>query len=329
MIEVHAAGGPHTNGVAYQPTGRIAALVSMLLRAAQQVPMALGLRPTAPTSRDARAPSEDEADDAAANDGAQDVGWRYLQAVRGLDRLDAPTELDLFVVLRSPRSSSTERQYARDKLIEANLWVVPVIVRRYYRGGVGFDDLVAEGNIGLYRALERFDLSRGFRFSTYAKWWVVDAVTMAMANNAFPVRVPRRVALDLSRQRRLDHAGQPASVGDDVDDTDDAGHELGTVSAPFDPGATALVDETQAATDPQPDQVVAQRESVAQLAQAIAHLPPRERLVIESRYGLNGRSEMTLQQIGDEIGVTAERVRTLQLSAMAQLRVQMGAGGRA
>jgi RNA polymerase sigma factor (sigma-70 family) len=321
MIDVSAAGFERAESPAYQPTGRIAALVAMLLRAAHQLPAALGFHAPAPS--DVALPRRGS-DEVAAPD---DVGWRYLQAVRGLDRLDAPAELELFAALRSPLSSPAQRQQARDKLIEANLWVVPVIVRRYYRSGSGFDDLVAEGNIGLYKALERFDLSRGFRFSTYAKWWVVDAVTTAMANNTFPVRVPRRVALDLSRRRRLDDGDALATIDDEVED--EAAGELGTATAPFDPGATALVDETQAAPDPQPDQVVAQRESIQQLAAAIAQLPARERLVIESRYGLNGRAEMTLQQIGDEIGVTAERVRTLQLAAIAQLRAQLGADGAA
>jgi RNA polymerase sigma factor (sigma-70 family) len=324
MIDVQAVSLERADRSVYQPTGRIAALVAMLLRAAHQVPMSLGLQP--PTAPAAKPPAQ--AADAGEGDetGIAEVGWRYLHAVRGLDRLDTRAELALFATLRAPSSSAAERQRARDQLIEANLWVVPVIVRRYYRSGSGFDDLVAEGNIGLYKALERFDPSRGFRISTYAKWWVVDAVTTAMANTAYPVRVPRRVALDLSRQRRSDDDGVTHLADRDDDDTRD---EIGTLGAPFDPGATAFVDEMLEDEDPQPDQVVAQRESFRLLATAIAHLPPRERLVIESRYGLNGRAERTLQQIGDEIGVTAERVRTLQLAAMELLRSELGANGQA
>jgi RNA polymerase sigma factor (sigma-70 family) len=335
MINTHAADANQRSDLTYQPTARIAALVAMLLRAAQRAPVALGAkRPRAEPAHTA-ARTDDSLD--AASDGVdqastgEDVGWRYLEAVRGLDRLDTRAELELFSVLRSPLSTADQQQQARDQLIEANLWVVPVIVRRYNRSGCGFDDLVAEGNMGLYKAMDRFDLSRGFRFSTYAKWWVVDAVTSAMANNAFAVRVPRRVALGLSQQRRRND-GRAATSGD-IDDAhaangadvaQDGFHELGTAAAPFDPGATAFVDETREATDPQPDQVVALRENMRHLAAAIRQLPARQRLVIEGRYGLNGRNEMTLQQIGSEIGVTAERVRTLQLAAMAQLRAHMG-----
>lgn len=251
----------------------------------------------------------------------------YLQRVRMLSRLSPARELELVRRSRAAQSSEAEREAARREVIRANLWVVPVIVRRFYRQGGGFDDLVAEGNIGLYRAFERFDPDRGFRFSTYAKWWVVDAVTSAMAANAYPMRVPRKVAQALARRRRedvpRDAQGPPPAVCRSVNDADVPLDELGATVA-IDDAEPVAEDAAHAVSDVSTEQVVALREALRVLARAVVALPARERRVIEGRFGLNGRSEETLQQIGDELGVTAERVRTLQLSAMKMLRDSFG-----
>lgn len=280
------------------PTARLGVLVALLMRAMHPL-------------RFARPPADEDA--AQPEDGAQAFKRSsYLQQVRALERLSHQRELDLFETARSMHADAAEREAARREIVRANLWVVPVIVRRYCHGGSGFDDLVAEGNMGLYAAFDRFDPGRGFRFSTYAKWWIVDAVTAAMSANAYPLRVPRRTALALARQSSRDtaHAADDAAPllpvlrVETLDDDDVAGQDGG------------------AAHDlaPTPEQLVALRQALQLLVSAVNELPARERRVIEGRYGLNGRTEQTLQDIGTELGVTAERVRTLQLSAVAMLR---------
>jgi RNA polymerase sigma factor (sigma-70 family) len=240
----------------------------------------------------------------------------YLRRVAVLTRLAPQREAELFTLINSADASDDQRRGARAEVVRAHLWLVPLIVRRYYPSGIGFDDLVAEGNIGLYRAIDRFDASRQVRFSSYAKWWVIEAVTASMSANAFPLRVPRKVAQALSRQRRED-GSQPlrddAPVSDrefDAAVADDAWASEDDIAQQCDPA-------------PQPDQIVALRQALRQLTGAVAQLPPRERRVIEGRYGLHGRTEETLQQIGAELGLTAERVRTLQISAMAMLRMHL------
>jgi RNA polymerase sigma factor (sigma-70 family) len=238
----------------------------------------------------------------------------YLQEVRALPKLRASTELRLFGIARSAGVSPAQAAAARRQVIRANLWMVPIIVRRYYhQGGSVFDDLVAEGNLGLYKAFDRFDPTRGFRFSTYAKWWVTDAVTAGMAANAYPLRMPRKVALALARQQ---HSDEPAAMQlSRLQLTDDEALEPSSVD-PFEGGTQHEGHQPPA----WPEQIVALRQTLQRLAQAVVGLPQRERMVIESRYGLNGSAERTLQDIGDELGVTAERVRTLQLSAMGKLK---------
>jgi RNA polymerase sigma factor (sigma-70 family) len=239
----------------------------------------------------------------------------YLQEVRALPKLSSSTELRLFGIARSADASPAQADAARRQIIRATLWMVPIIARRHYRnGGSVFDDLVAEGNMGLYKAFDRFDPARGFRFSTYAKWWVTDAVTAGMAANAYPLRLPRKVALELARQQRSD---EPASMqASSAPLSDDEALQPLSVD-PFEGG---MQHEGQQQPHPWPEQIVALREALQLLSHAVVGLPKRERTVIEGRYGLNGSAERTLQNIGDELGITAERVRTLQLSAMSKLR---------
>jgi RNA polymerase sigma factor (sigma-70 family) len=312
----------------------LSALVEMLLRAAQgqrveRPRKALRPRLQSPVVAD---PSQQEdditdsehiEDNEAGLDRTVDCGVHggnsnsptYLQEVRALPKLSASTELRLFGIARSADASPAQAAAARRQIIRANLWMVPIIVRRYYRnGGSVFDDLVAEGNMGLYNAFDRFDPARGFRFSTYAKWWVTDAVTAGMAANAYPLRLPRKVALEMARQQRSD---EPAlTLIRSAQLTDDEAQTL-----PSDDGFEAgMQHEGQQPPQPWPEQIVALRQTLQLLAQAVVGLPKRERTVIEGRYGLNGSAERTLQDIGDELGVTAERVRTLQLLAMDKLK---------
>ena len=312
----------------------LAALVEMLLRAAQDLRVE---RPRNEArrclqSRVAHGQSQQE-DNSAESEQADDQEalvnlWAhgsnsptYLQEVRALPKLSASTELRLFGIARSADASQAQADAACRQIVRATLWMVPIIVRRYYRnGGSVFDDLVAEGNMGLYKAFDRFDPARGFRFSTYAKWWVTDAVTASMAANAYPLRMPRKVALELVRQQ---HSGEAASMqitSSPLTDDEALAPADGDSSDVFEGG---MQHDGQQQPHAWPEQIVALREALQLLSHAVAELPKRERTVIEGRYGLNGRAERTLQDIGDELGLSAERVRTLQLSAMSKLKAHI------
>lgn len=324
----------------------LAALVELLMRAAQDLRVerprgdvrlrahnrAARVEPSLDDGRfDAdsadNADTADDADGRDGTDGAEGADDRaahratggsvpsYLQEVRALAKLSPSTELRLFGIARSAVASPAQAETARRQVIRANLWLVPIIVRRYYRnGGSVFDDLVAEGNLGLYKAFERFDPLRGFRFSTYAKWWVTDAVTAGMAANTYPLRMPRKVAIELARQQLGD---EPASMQISWAPLADDEALQPSAADPFEGG---MQHDGQQQPHPWPEQIVALREALQLLSHALVELPVRERTVIEGRYGLNGSAERTLQDIGDELGITAERVRTIQLSAMSKLR---------
>jgi RNA polymerase sigma factor (sigma-70 family) len=258
---------------------------------------------------------------------------RYLSHVRLAPRLEPEQERALFLQMRS--GNQAQRDHARHALVQAHLWLVPIIVRRFNRRGSGFEDLIAEGNLGLYDAIDRFDVERGLRFSSYAKWWVVHAVTSAMAANAYPVRLPRRVAQALSRKRR-EQAGpatamapMPAADSRDaeIEPADDSKEQCGAaprqVPMTVDWSSAARDDEAahpHTSAEAQPDNIVALRQLLHLLADSVKELPGRERRVIEMRYGLNGQKEATLQQIGDAMGLSAERVRTLQIGATELLK---------
>jgi RNA polymerase sigma factor (sigma-70 family) len=261
----------------------------------------------------------DDDDDAAYRDTAPDDGHRfraYLSAVRQRQRLDHPSEIEHFERLKHPHADI--RAAARSALIEANLWIVPIVVRRFYRHGSGFEDLVAEGNLGLFRALERFDVKRGLRFSTYAKWWITHVVTSAMAASAYPVVVPRRLALRLSKQRRAEaaHGDQPG--------TSSSASEVAPTAAPLgEPYDQETDQRSEDGPQWQPEVLFALKEGLQLLRSALDELPERERLVIEARYGLNGKTGRTLQDLGSTLGITAEGVRKVQLSAMKKLRQRL------
>jgi RNA polymerase nonessential primary-like sigma factor len=246
----------------------------------------------------------------------------YLSAVRKRTRMSAAEELAQFELLQAPQAEV--RAAAQSLLVQANLWLVPIVVRRFRRQGNGFEDLVAEGNLGLYQALNRFDPARGLRFSTYAKWWVMHVVTASMAANAYPLRVPRRIALQLARQRRAAEpaAGLHAAPATDLplqESPADAAPQ-GQISTPFAEPYDAQSDPRAGDVQQQPDVTLALKQGLQLLTAALAELPPRERAVVEARYGLNGQETRTLQDVAGELGLSAEGVRKIQLAAMARLK---------
>ncbi len=231
-------------------------------------------------------------------------------------------------------------QSAKRVLIESNLRLVAAIARRYRNRGLDFSDLVQEGNLGLMRAVDRFDHRRGYRFSTCAKWWIRKAITYAIADRARTIRVPvdvvaaidkvkltaRRLAHDLGREpeaadlatrlhlpvERVEHlmrmgagiARDPVSLEVPAGDEDER----------------TLGDTLEDESTPSPlDAVCAEHMSRA-ARRALAQLDPRETLVLRLRFGIDARSDHTLEEIGGHLAVTRERVRQIEAKALAKLR---------
>jgi len=255
----------------------------------------------------------------------------YLRSIGAVDLLTADQEVDL--AKRIERGDMLAKRH----MVEANLRLVVSIAKSYLGRGLSFLDLIQEGSLGLIRAVEKFDYRRGYKFSTYATWWIRQAVTRALADKSRTIRIPVHMVEKLNRVVHVERnlvqklgrepepheiaaelgwtakdvrevmrvSQMPVSLEKPVGDEDDS--ELGdfvadeSTESPFESASGNL-----------------QREDVRR---ALAVLPRRDREVLELRYGLNGRQPMTLEEVGEAFGVTRERIRQIENNTLKRLKV--------
>ncbi|CAG0958275.1 RNA polymerase sigma factor RpoS [Rhodocyclaceae bacterium] len=269
----------------------------------------------------------------------EDVTQLYLNEIGAKALLKPDEEVRLARAVRAGDFA------ARQHMIEANLRLVVSIAKHYQHRGIPFDDLIEEGNLGLIHALEKFDPERGFRFSTYATWWIRQNIERAIMNQSRTIRLPVHVVKELNvvlrALRRLEVEGNDdpraelAAVARLLDrPVEEVRHVLSfnertaSLDAPLeiDPDlsvADAVADEQSV----DPERQIEQAEIEHHVAAWVAQLSDKQRMVVERRYGLNGNDVSTLETLADELGVTRERVRQIQIEALAQLRRRMSREG--
>ncbi|MBZ0093032.1 MAG: RNA polymerase sigma factor RpoS [Sulfuricellaceae bacterium] len=266
-----------------------------------------------------------------------DVTQAYLNEIGHNALLSAEDELDL---TRRVRQGDFD---ARQKMIECNLRLVVSIAKRYNNRGLDFLDLIEEGNLGLIHALEKFDPERGFRFSTYATWWIRQNVERAIMNQSRTIRLPVHVVKELNSClrafRHLEAHGETEPTVDDVAhllgrEADDVRHiltlneRIASLDAPLD------VDPSLSIGESVPDEHYVLPELQLQTAEMQAltqvwleQLSDKQRWVIERRFGLNGQDVNTLEYVAESLGITRERVRQIQLESLHALRAILRRGG--
>ncbi len=271
------------------------------------------------------APPEPRGDEA-----VEDTLRLYLNEINRVPLLTAVEEVAL-----AKRVEASDEP-ARAHLIDANLRLVVNVAKRYATGGLPLLDLIQEGNLGLMQAVERFDWRRGFKFSTYATWWIRQAITRSLSNDSRTVRLPvhvvetlrkiRRITPDLATKLEREPTAKELGAEMELDpnritEIVRAGRSLTSLEQPVgEDGEEALSDFVE---DPDPDEPDARMlvDSLSgDMNRALAILPDRERQILTMRFGLDGNELWTLDDIGAHFGLTRERIRQLQVEALRKLQ---------
>jgi RNA polymerase primary sigma factor len=259
-----------------------------------------------------------------------------LGRIRGGKLLDAAEEREL-----SHRAHAGDKR-ARRRLIESNLRLVISIAKKYRGRGVMFEDLIQEGNAGLIRAVEKFDPTMGNRFSTYATWWIRQAVTRAIADQGRTVRLPAHVVDSLFRLRRVEsqlsvELGRDATdeeLAERLDVKPEETRRLREVSQPIGSVNARLgAEDGSEMGDLLPDEHLEHdfvRVEAGQwertLVEAVGTLPEREAKVLELRHGLDGGETRTLREVSETLGISQERARQVEIKALRTIRTGRYAG---
>jgi len=284
----------------------------------------------------------------------EDAEFDRAKSARAVEKSLDATQLYLNEIGYSPLLTADEEKYfarlarkgddsGRKRMIESNLRLVVKISRRYINRGLTLLDLIEEGNLGLIRAVEKFDPERGFRFSTYATWWIRQTIERAIMNQTRTIRLPIHVVKELNvylraareLTQKLDHEPSAEEIAEMLDKpASDVKRLLGlnervtSVDLPVGPDSDKTVVDTIAdAQISDPSQLLQDKDIHDSISVWLDELSEKQREVVSRRFGLRGYESSTLEQVGREIGLTRERVRQIQVEALRRLRSIMETEG--
>lgn len=254
----------------------------------------------------------------------------YLKEIGKVPLLSSEEEMEL------AKQIEEGSQYAKKKLAEANLRLVVSIAKRYVGRGMLFLDLIQEGNLGLIKAVEKFDFRKGFKFSTYATWWIRQAITRAIADQARTIRIPVHMVETINKLirtsrhllQKLGREPSPEELSKELEMPIDKVMEIQKIAQ--DPVSletpigeeddSHLGDFIQDEDSPAPQDAAAYTLLKEQLAEVMQTLTPREAKVLRLRFGLDDGKARTLEEVGKEFDVTRERIRQIEAKALRKLR---------
>ena len=282
---------------------------------------------------------EEEADEDTINNGqyfddvSDDSVRLYLREIGKIPLLNAEEELAL-----AQRVVAGEKK-AKDKMAEANMRLVVSIAKRYSGRGLDFLDLIQEGNTGLLRAVEKFDPDKGFKFSTYATWWIRQAITRAIADQARTIRIPvhmvetinkllrtqRRMTQELNREPTIDELAKELEMEPDkVEYVIKIKQDITSLDAGVgrdgDDEESVLGDFIEDEDSVTPEESATSQLLKEQVQSVLLTLSDREQKIIKMRFGLENGKSHTLEEVGQEFAVTRERIRQIEAKALAKLR---------
>ncbi len=258
----------------------------------------------------------------------------YLREIGKIPLLNAEEELAL-----AQRVVAGEKK-AKDKMAEANMRLVVSIAKRYSGRGLDFLDLIQEGNTGLLRAVEKFDPDKGFKFSTYATWWIRQAITRAIADQARTIRIPvhmvetinkllrtqRRMTQELNREPSIEELAKELEMEPEKVEyvikikQDIQSLDAGVGRDGEDDGESTLSEFIEDEESDTPEQSATNQLLKEQVQQVLSSLSDREQKIVRMRFGLDNGKSHTLEEVGQEFAVTRERIRQIEAKALAKLR---------
>jgi RNA polymerase primary sigma factor len=267
------------------------------------------------------------------DDASDDSVRLYLREIGKIPLLNSEDELDL-----AKRVVAGDKK-AKDKMAEANMRLVVSIAKRYSGRGLDFLDLIQEGNTGLLRAVEKFDPDKGFKFSTYATWWIRQAITRAIADQARTIRIPvhmvetinkllrtqRRMTQELNREPTIDELAaelemEPAKVEYVIKIKQDITSLDAGVGRDGDDEDSVLGDFIEDGDSTTPEESATAQLLKEQVQTVLSTLSDREQKIVKMRFGLDSGKSHTLEEVGREFAVTRERIRQIEAKALAKLR---------